>query len=72
MEESQGLNQKTFEKLREVVLLHEFVAVVDGDVVDSSDDFNALATNASGLASLRGRGAELSIFTRSKIQASVR
>lgn len=39
-----------------------FVAVIDGDVVDSSNDFNTLAVTASSLKSLRGHGAQMNIF----------
>lgn len=57
-------NQKAFNKWVEVSNgeTHRFVAFVDGDPVESGNDFQIVATNASTLASLRGKDANLDIY----------
>lgn len=57
-------NQKAFNKWVEVSdkESHRFVAFVDGDPVDSGNNFASVATNASTIASLRGKDAELDIY----------
>lgn len=41
-----------------------FFAFIDGDPVESGNDFRLVMTNASGLLSQRGKGAQLAIFDR--------
>ena len=57
-------NQKAFNKWVELAKEDDatFVAFVDGDLVESGNNFQIVATNASTLASLRGKGAQLDIY----------
>ena len=57
-------NQKAFNKWVEISDYdhHSFVAFIDGDPVVSGNNFVSVAINASALASLRGKGAQMDIY----------
>lgn len=62
-------NQKAFQSWLNITESErpQFVAFVDGDLVEEGDNFQVLAINASQFKTLRGTGAQMDVYdARSK------
>lgn len=57
------LNKEAFAKYLSVAeKKHRYIAIIDGDIVESGNDFNLVSINATSLRTQRGPGTQMDVF----------